>query len=114
PPCGLCTCPFFFRPDGGFLFLNKSYYSRLAFMTEESDSLPYPICLPRKLAALCTTFCSSSPNFFFSSLFRRITEPITSPSQMIGQIAWSQYSPISAVIRMNPCRSDLASTWLRS
>ena len=44
------------------------------------------ICFPRKPAALDATFCSVSPNFRLSSLVSKITAPITSPSQIIGQI----------------------------
>ena len=46
------------------------------------------ICLPRKPAAQEVSFDSISPNFTFLSLLTIITEPMASPSQIIGLITW--------------------------
>ena len=45
------------------------------------------ICRPRNPAADWISFCSTSPMLVLGSLFKSITAPITSPSQMIGLIA---------------------------
>ena len=45
------------------------------------------ICRPRNPAADWISFCSTSPMLVLGSLFKSITAPITSPSQMIGLMA---------------------------
>ena len=48
------------------------------------------ICFPKNTAAVSANLLSNSPNFS-SSLEIIITEPITSPSAIIGDITWLEY-----------------------
>ena len=44
------------------------------------------ICLPKNAAAVLASLISISPNFVFASLVKKITEPMASPSLIIGVI----------------------------
>ena len=56
-------------------------------------------CLPRKPAALAASFCSTSPILLRESFPSRQTEPIASPSHIIGLIvSQGYYSGIPSVI----------------
>ena len=56
------------------------------------------ICLPRNAAAVAASFVSRSPNFVLASFVRIITDPMASPSLMIGVTASKRNSESSSFI----------------
>ena len=69
-----------------FIFLVLFFYYSIFRYRHVQTFYYISICFPRKFAADCATFCSTSDIFVFSSFDNNITLPIASPSDIIGYI----------------------------
>lgn len=101
-----------------FVFLSyQAYFLNILLLFQISPSLnsQLSICRPRNPAAVAAKRTSASANFALGSLLITMTDPIASPSQMIGVITCAVIPSLSSSVTGVNARSSFpACTVIRS